>query len=315
MHLKKIIATAIAFAFVSVSAFAVTVDAKIAAGSAKITKAEILAVGPLNVLPGTLVTVEGTGFGTTPTAIKVGSITVDKFVGWEDTAIFFLAPAGIKAGDVVTVGNATANKADYGFMPADADSVTVQWVIDSTGATFTGLSASLKSQLSTIVSTKDVVQVNKLTDKKLGNPAFTGPMWVKGQWIKKGTDFGKFEASWDGGSRIRMVNLPGTTKWVAEAVFTPANVGSFLTPQKKPKPMLFAFEDGNYARNTSEFESDWAMGVKKDMAKATKEKNLSLTQLSDPSVYLAVTSKDIKPEFNRRYDAAAKKVVIVFPVE
>ncbi len=222
--------------------------------------AQIEKVNPLNVLPGTLVSVEGSGFGTVPRAIKVGGQTIDTFLGWEDTAIFFRLPAAVNEGDRVVIGSASAPDA---FKPAPEGSIRVQWTIDVSRVNDSALTPEQKAKLT-------------------GQLRFTAPLYLKGEWIKtNAASYGNREAAWDGGSRYRMVNASGNF-WIAEAVFTPQNLATFRLPNGRPRPMKFAFEDAVLDRNLVEFESDWAFALKKQFA-AT---DLLTTIHSDPAIEL-----------------------------
>lgn len=241
--------------------------------------AQIEKVNPLNVVPGTLISVEGSGFGTTPRPIKVGNQTIDTFLGWEDTAIFFRIPAAVQAGDRVVVGSASAPEA---FIPAPEGSIRVQWTIDVSKVTDAALSAEQKAKLT-------------------GPLRFTPPLFVKGEWIKtNASTYGNREAAWDGGSRYRMVNA-SANYWIAEAVFTPQNLATFRLPNGRPRPMKFAFEDGDLRRNLVEFESDWAFALKKQFANT----DLFTSIHSDPAIELTT-------EF-QWYSKDDKKIYAPFP--
>lgn len=239
-------------------------------------------VNPINVLPGTLVSVEGSGFGTVPRAIKVGNQTISTFLGWEDTAVFFRLPAAVSDGDVVQIGNAVAPD---GFKPAPAGSITVQFTIDTSKVDTTSFNADQRAKLT-------------------GPLTFQRPLFVKGEWIKTNANsWGNREASWDGGSKYRMVQAKDPKFWIAEAVFTPANIDTFKLPSGAPRVMKFAFEDGNDTqRNLVEFESDWAFALKKGWATT----DLHTTIHSDPGIELRTTYQ--------LYNRDANKIYAVFPV-
>gem|GEM_PF-5283350 len=250
-----------------------------AAAGAVPAGAEIEKVNPINVLPGTLVSVEGTGFGTAPRAIKVGGQTINTFLGWEDTAIFFRIPAAVQAGDRVQIGSATAPEA---FKPAPEGSLTVQFTIDVSKVNDQSFDAAQKAKLA-------------------GPILFARPLYVKGEWIKvNAATWGNREASWDGGSRYRMVNA-SATYWIAEAVFTPQNLATFRLPNGRPRPMKFAFEDGDLTRNLVEFESDFAFALKKSFAATDTFASIH----TDPALELSATFA--------WYSAEKKKIYAPYP--
>lgn len=286
MHLKKITALTLMALLTASAAFAQFFNDPSIKGSASVNlaKAEIEKVNPLNVLPGTLVVIEGFDFGTTPGVIKVGTTTIDTFLGWEDTAIFFRAPADIGNGGV-TVGSSTG---EFRLKSANAaDSVTVYFAVDTSKPNLNEMSADQKSTLN-----------NKV-------PAFTGPLFVKGEWKKTSEEeWGNKDAVWDGGSKYRMLKVSGTT-WIAEAVFTGENVDTF---RNKRNPNVipgakFAFEDSNMDRNLVEFESDWAFVLKRSFQKTSGATG------NDPVAYLTTSGNK-----SGWYDSGRKRIVAAFPV-
>lgn len=237
--------------------------------------AQIEKVNPLNVVPGTLIAVEGSGFGNTPRAIRVGNQTITTFIGWEDTAIFFRIPQAPQPGDRVIVGSATS---PFPLQPAPEGSIRVQWTIDVSRVTDAALKPEERARLT-------------------GPLTFTPPLYIKGEWIKtNAASYGNREAAWDGGSRYRMVNASGTF-WIAEAVFTPQNLATFRLPNGRPRPMKFAFEDGNLTRNLIEFESDWAYALKKQFAATDLFESIH----SDPAIELTTEFRWFSREDNKIY--------------
>jgi hypothetical protein len=275
----KTMAVAAVFALASVSAVyaggAVEIPSIPVEAGVSITSATITGIWPKNVLPGTVVTVEGSGFGTRPAAIQVGNLQVNAVVGWEDEAVFFRVPdSGVQANSRVVIGNAASEDV---LNPAPAGSITVRFQIDTTGVTAEGLRDSMRPLL----------QPDSMT--------FVPPMYVKGEWIKSQNGHGNREASWDGGSRYRMVQISETV-WIAESVFTPDNLATFQFPNRpQMRPMKFAFEDGNFTRNVVEFESDWAAALKLGFASA----DYLTTLHSDPGLYLS-TDVNENPWWNRQ---------------
>ncbi len=244
---------------------------------ADLSGAEVYGLYPLNVLPGTLVSIKGEGFGDTPGLIYLNGVALDRFFGWDDQTIWFRVPEEVDEQIEVQVGTSIAE--DYLYL-APEGSITVRWVVDA-----------------------DAVQMiadNEFTTYGLDfAPAWMYPVFLKGQWVKSGDAFGAKSAGWDTGSKTIMWNQPESNIWISEAVFTPENQDSF-----KPGVMLFAFEDGDdETRNLSAFESDIAFVLKNQWAMNDPFGDVS----SDPAVRVGANS--------RFYDEKTNTVVITFPVE
>ena len=219
---------------------------------ADLSAAEIHALYPLTVLPGTLVSVKGSGFGDFPGLIYLNGEGLDQFFGWDDSTIWFRVPGETDEYIEVQVGRSVA---DDRLSLAPDGSVTLCWTVDASA-------------------------VQEFADDNYDDygldfaPEWQYPLYVKGQWIKSAGNFGMKSDSWDTGSRTIMWNKPDSNLWISETVFTPENQESFL-----PRMMLFAFEDGNNAtRNLSTFESDIAYILKREWASKDPHANV----LTDP---------------------------------
>jgi hypothetical protein len=247
-----------------------------AVADADLSASEIYGLYPLNVLPGTMVSVRGEGFGDIPGPISVGGVVVEKFFGWDDTTIWFAVPEEMPDEAEVIVGNSVSEQFLY---YAPEDSLTLRVVVDADAV-----------QLIADTMYEDY----GLTEA----PFWTYPLFMKGQWIKSGEAFGMKSGSWDTGSKTIMWNRPGTNIWILETVFTPENVDSF-----KPGIMLFAFEDGNdEERNLSPYESDTSFILKKEWAMADEWTDVS----SDPGVRIR--------DNDMHFDEKTRTITITFPV-
>lgn len=205
-----------------------------------LSSAEIYGVSPTIVLPGTLMSITGAGFGEDAGIINIGGVDVTTFLGWGDEVIWFRVPAGITDDAEVQVGYEIAES----FISlAPADSITVEWKID-------------------VAAIQEMVNV-KYTQFDLDKaPNWTAPFHVKGQWSKSEGTYGLKDDGWDGGSRQLMFNIPGTETWITEAIFTQEAITSFAKTK-----LAFAIEDGDDEfRNLSSFESDFAFMIKKRWA-------------------------------------------------
>jgi hypothetical protein len=248
-------------------------------GSAEVdlSGAEVYGLYPLNVLPGTLVSIKGEGFGSEPGLIYLNGVGLDEFYGWDDATIWFRVPEEVEEQIEVQVGTSIAE--DYLYL-APEGSITLKWVVDADG----------------VQELSDSVYEEYGLDFA---PAWSYPLYVKGQWVKSGDAFGAKSAGWDTGSRTIMWNQPESNIWISETVFTPENQDSF-----KPGIMLFAFEDGdNETRNLSPYESDIAFIIKNQWALADSFGDVS----SDPGVRVGANSG--------LYDEKSNTVVLNFPVE
>lgn len=293
MKISKVILTGLLLAAVAVSASAqVPADPATITGKdgVALSAAVINTVKPLIVSPGTLVVIEGEGFGKAAGKIQVGTQIIDKFLSWDDTYIHFRVPAAVGKDSYVKVGSAVSESA---LQPAPEGSIKVIFVVDTSKVTADGLSASLASKL----TTKDVAKL------------FVPPLYFKGSFNHADGSFGFKDDMWGGGAKWRMLNAGGTV-WVTEAIFTPEAVKTFLNPNNPLiKPMVkFAFEDGNLERNIGEFESDFAMSLKKSFQKQSGSTG------NDPVVYLLTegpkSSWFSKKGFFGGYDA----VIAAYPV-
>jgi len=257
--------------------------------SVNLSNAEIIKIYPLNVMPNTLVAVEGEGFGNTPGVIKVNGVTISTFTGWDDEAIHFRIPANAVAnGALIEVGSSISEQE---LMVAPAGTITVQFQVN-TSKVAAGLANALRPD-----------QISRLA---VNPPVFTPPLHFKGEWYKSGEFFGNREAAWDGGSKVRMVVAKDGVTWVGESTLTPDNVASFLLPRQtdRYRPVKFAFEDGNDdERNLVEFESDWAFVLKKDFAMTDDFTTINSDPAFNPSI------KD-----NKRYVADDKTIYVAYPV-
>jgi hypothetical protein len=257
--------------------------------SVDLSNAEIIKIYPLNVLPNTLVAVEGEGFGSTPGVITVNGVTISTFVGWDDEAIHFRIPASAVAdGALIEVGDSISEQE---LLEAPAGSVTVQFQVDTAKVAAATTTALREDQVARLVNNP---------------PIFTAPLHFKGEWYKSGEYFGNREAAWDGGSKVRMVQAKNLDVWIGETVMTAENVESFLLPRRtdRYRPVKFAFEDGNdEERNLVEFESDWAFVLKKDFALT----DTFSTVHSDPAFNPSTTDNDW-------YNAEDNTIYAAYPV-
>lgn len=283
MKFAKILTLSLAFSLAGVSLFAAgkAEDPAVIKGSSavEIAAAEITKVSPLNVLPGTLVSIEGLGFGNKAGSIRVGSAEITEFLSWEDTCIFFRVPkGGISGPSEIRVGNAYAEDT---LKPAPTGSLTVMWTVD-----LAALQKVVDAEWKTVYNAP-------------AKPVFTSPMFVKGEWVKNGENYGSASSSWDGGSKVRMLRDKSGSKWFAEVVFTPDNISSFGV-----KAMKFAFEDGNNEeRDLVPYESNIMFILKKDWAKT----DFFTTVNSDPA--LSPSAKD------KLYNKDANTIFVSYPVQ
>lgn len=280
---KKVWMALLLTALVGPLAFAegVAEDPVVIKGSASVdlTSAEITRISPLVVLPGTLVGVEGSGFGTKAGVVKIGNLTITDFLGWEDGAVFFRIPSeGLTGPSELQLG--TAYSEDV-LTPAPAGSITIRWTVDL-------------PKLNAVVAKdwKGVYNAPAL-------PKFDPPLYVKGEWVKSGEIYGYSAiGSWDGGSRVRMLKDKSGTKWFAEIVLNPSSIESYGN-----KVMKFAFEDNNVDnRDLSAYESDYTFILKKDWAKTDQFPTIN----SDPGV--TPSPKD------KLFDAKTNTINSVYPV-
>jgi len=228
-----------------------------------LSAAEIYSVSPTVVLPGTLMSITGAGFGEDAGIINIGGVDVTTFLGWEDDVIWFRVPEGIADDAEIQVGY---EYAEPYITTAPEGSITVKWIIDA-------------------AATQEMVNV-KYTQYKLDKaPKWVAPLHIKGQWSKSEGTYGLKDDGWDGGSRQLMYNIPGTDTWITEAVFTPEAMNSFAKTSMK-----FAVEDGDDEfRNLSSFESDFAYIIKSRWA---GELGLS----GDPAFKIDEENKNFDPE-------------------
>ncbi|MBN2618652.1 MAG: hypothetical protein JXR64_10135 [Spirochaetales bacterium] len=228
-----------------------TQSSLIADPTVDLSNAEIYNVNPKVVKEGTLMSISGAGFGNNPGVVNIGGVDVTEYLGWDDNFIWFNVPKGIQQEAEVQVGYEFS---DSLIITAPENSVTVKWIIDAN-------------------KTQDIID-NTFTKYGLNKaPQLKAPLHVKGQWSKGDETYGLKDEGWDGGSRQVMFNIPGTSQWVMEAVFTPEAIDSFGKSM-----MLFAIEDReDELRNLSQFESDYAFIIKKTWA-------ASLGLSNDPGV-------------------------------
>ncbi|MBN2658633.1 MAG: hypothetical protein JXR86_16375 [Spirochaetales bacterium] len=238
--------------------------------------AEIYSMYPLNVLPGTLVSISGDGFGDTAGIIYIDGIGIDEFYGWDNNTIWVKVPETESSEMEVQAGMSVAEDLLY---RAPEGSITVRWVVDADALQAVADATFDKYKLDFA-------------------PMWKFPLHIKGEWVKSGDGFGNKSGSWDGGSRRLMWNQPETGLWISEVVFTPENMESY-----KPGVMKFAFEDSeDEARNIATFESDMAFILKKEWAKADPFTDIS----SDPAVRVGTTS--------RFYNERNNTIQISYPV-
>lgn len=240
-----------------------TVPTLTADPKADLSTARIDTIYPLTLMPGTLVSVSGSGFGTVPGIVKIGDLKITRFLGWSDGQIWFRLPGPIAPGAPMEIGK---DMSKIGLNPAPKGSFRLIWYVDLKAA---------QKHINTMYK-----------EYGLDTPAtFKPPLHIKGQWKKSGSEFGNMEAGWDGGSRLLMFNIPKSSIWISECVFTPDNVKSF-----DEQLLLFAFEDGDSGtRNLSSFESDAAFILKKHWAQNDPYGEVD----SDPGVRIADIVKQL----------------------
>lgn len=239
-----------------------------------LSSAEIYGVAPTVVLPGTLMSVTGTGFGVDAGIVNIGGVDVTTYLAWEDDVIWFKVPEGISDDAEVQVGYEIAESF---ITTAPEGSITVEWKLDATAI------QEMFNQSYTMYGLDSA-------------PPWTAPFHIKGQWSKSEGTYGLKDDGWDGGSRQRMYNFPGTETWIMEAVFTPEAITSFAKSN-----MNFAVEDGeDEFRNLSSYESDFSYMIKKAWAGALGFSN-------DPAVKIS--------EENTDFNTETRTIKLQFPVE
>ncbi len=287
MKISKVILTGLLFAGVTFSAMAgvpgdpSTINGK---DGVNLSAAVIATVKPLIVQKDTLVVIEGEGFGKVAGKVQVGTMVIDRFLSWDDTAIHFRLPNAVGADSYVKVGTSVSESA---LQPAPEGSIKVVFVVDTSKVSTDGLSTS---------------QVAKLTSKEVAK-TFMPPLYFKGSFSHADGSFGFKDDMWGGGSKWRMLNTGGTM-WITELVFTPEAVETF---KNKNNPLIipgvkFAFEDANLERNVLEFESDFAAALKKSFQKQSGATG------NDPIAYLVTSGKK-----SSWYDGWNKRVVAEYP--
>ena len=266
LKISKVILLGLLLTGVAVSAFAqVPADPATITGKdgVNLSSAVITTVKPLMVQPGTLVVIEGEGFGKVAGKVQVGTQVIDKFLSWDDTYIHFRVPNTLGIDSYVKVGNSVSESA---LQPAPAGSIKAIIVVDVSKVTPDGLSASQVSKL----STKDVSKL------------FQAPLYFKGSFSHSDGSFGFKDDMWGSGAKWRMLNAGGTV-WVTEVLYTPDAIETFMNKNNPLiKPMVkFAFEDANLERTPlSEWESEFAICLKKSFQKQSGATG------NDPTFYL-----------------------------
>jgi hypothetical protein len=160
--------------------------------SVDLSNAEIIKIYPLNVLPNTLVAVEGEGFGSTPGVITVNGVTISTFVGWDDEAIHFRIPASAVAdGALIEVGDSISEQE---LLEAPAGSVTVQFQVDTAkvaAATTTALRKIKWHDWLTTHPSSQHLYILKVSGTSLANTLVTvkqlGMVVLKSGWFKPKT--------------------------------------------------------------------------------------------------------------------------------
>ncbi len=228
-----------------------------------LSSAEIYGVNPTVVLPGTLMSITGAGFGVDAGIINIGGIDVTTYLDWQDEVIWFRVPEGMADDAEIQVGYEIAESF---ITKAPADSITVEWTVDA-------------------AATQEMVNVRYTQFELDEAPKWMAPLHVKGQWSKSEGTYGLQDEGWDGGSRMIMYNVPNTDTWVLESVYSPEAFESFGS-----SAMAFAIEDGDDEfRNLSSFESDFAFILKKKWAS-------SLGLSNDPAVKINEEHRAFDPE-------------------
>lgn len=242
------------------------------------------------VAPGTLVVVEGTGFGQVASVVRLGNLEIENFLSWQDTFFHYRLPEAIPVDTYVEQGSV---KSPVPLQPAPEGTIKLIVVVDSSKVTVDGLSATLQAKL----TTTDVAAL------------FKPPLYFKGGFHHSEGTFGYKDDMWGGGAKWRMYNPRGTL-WVTECLFTPEAIKTYLNPNNYLiKPMVkFAFEDGNLERNIGEFESDFAFTLRKSF-----QKNTGATG-NDPIAYLQTTGKKSGWAMPKDLFGPTEAVVAAYPV-
>jgi hypothetical protein len=243
----------------------------------EITSATITAVTPPQVLPETLVLVEGSGFGTVPAPISIGGTTITEFVSWSDGEIWLKIPeTGISGSAPLILGNASSPQE---IKSAGNGAITVKFVVN-VGA-----------------FSKDITKIlaeNSVEISSTGN--FQPPLYLKGEFVKAGPDFGERHPTWDGGTKIKMYQTPGGDQWFVELVLTRENLASF-----RGLSMEFGIEDGGGQRSASQFESNFAAALNRTWA----AKDEFPASVEYPTIYPSSAAPG--------FDAESAKLTVSFP--
>ena len=216
---------------------------------------------PCTVSPGVLFCITGEGFGKEPQSVKIGSQTISSFLSWDDKTIWLRIPEGIKTGDFVQAGKSIS---EFTVTAAPADSLKVIWEID-------------------VKIAQDKVTRTAVDYNVSSNTVFKPPLFIKGQWGKTAENFGNYDTGWSGGVRVPMYLMQGTSVWVSECIFTPANIESC-----GGQPILFALEDTETENKTiSGFEGDACAILKAEWARSDEFEDIN----TDPGVLVSKNSK------------------------
>ena len=252
--------------------------------------ASITTINPLIVAPGTLVVIEGTGFGTMAGKIQVGTNNVDTFLTWEDTFIHFRIPSTIEKDSHVKVGNAFSNSA---LQPAPVGTIKLIIVVDTSKVAIDGLT---------------ITQVSRLTTTDIPS-LFKPPLYFKGGFSHTEGTFGFKDDMWGMGAKWRMYNPSGTI-WMTECLFTSDAIASFRNVNN---PLIipgvkFCFDDENLERNILEFESDFAAALKKSFQKQSGATG------NDPVAYLVTSGKKSSWSIPKGILGELDAVIAAYPV-
>lgn len=236
-----------------------------------LSKGNIKIVYPIKTKPGLLTIVYGSNFGDKPGIIKVGDITISKYLYWSNDTIYLRMPEGVRDGDKFSIGgNIFAEK--LMIVPDNSIKVVVQ--IDSQKAQECIDGAYEKYGLAEPVKLQF-------------------PLSIKGQWIKNGEKFGDYESGWDGGRTVPMFMYPGTSICCAEMYFTEKNFELF-----KKKIVYFAIEDSDSEENIlSPFESDGSYVIKREWGGSDDIEDSD----TDPGFKVSLKSKNYIEKENTVY--------------
>jgi hypothetical protein len=208
----------------------------------EITNASITSVNPPVVRPGTLLRIAGSGFGSTPAPVSIGNLILSDFVSWTDNEVWLKIPeTGVSGTHPVLIGNAVSPRE---IQSAGSGSITLKFVVDV--GTFSK-------------NMRKILTDNEVNISSTGS--FSSPLFLKGEFVKSGPDYGQRHPTWDNGSRIPMYQTPNGDVWMAELVLDQTALNTF-----QGLSMEFGVEDRGDSGTVSDFESNFAATVNRAWA-------------------------------------------------